>query len=113
MPDIHHWHTDYTQELARAQSARLAGNEGMARVCARRAAGIVIAEYLHRRGDNSHSSSALQQLKRMESTPDLEPHTKQVVSHFLQPVDKEHRLPPEVDLLSEAYWLAQSLLGEK
>jgi hypothetical protein len=113
MSEIQHWHTGYTQELAQAQTARLAGNEGMARVCARRAAGIIIAEYLQRRGENHHSSSALQQLKQMQSTPDLAPRTKEVVGHFLQPVDKDHRLPPDVDLLSEAYWLAQTLLGEK
>ena len=37
-------------EFERAASARRKGNEGQARVCARRAAGIAIREYLIRRG---------------------------------------------------------------
>ena len=36
----------YDQEINRAEKARQDGNEGMARVCARRAAGIVVGEYL-------------------------------------------------------------------
>jgi len=105
------WRTGYTQEIARAQSARLAGNEGMARVCARRAAGIVIGEYLHRRGLIRPGPSALQRLKLLESMPDLDPQVKQAVGHLLLSVDKDHRLPPHIDLLSEAQWLAHALLG--
>jgi hypothetical protein len=36
------WEEPIALELARAQAARLAGNEGMARVCSRRAAGLAL-----------------------------------------------------------------------
>jgi hypothetical protein len=107
------WYSDYTQEMARAQAARLAGNEGMARVCARRAAGIVIKEYLSRSGYDLAPASAHKRLKLLETLPDIDPQTKLTASHFLLPVDKDHRLPPHIDLLSEAHKLAQTLLGEQ
>ncbi|MBM2849365.1 MAG: hypothetical protein HW418_2307 [Anaerolineales bacterium] len=37
------------RELAQAHKARAAGNEGQARVCARRAAGIALREWYKRR----------------------------------------------------------------
>lgn len=104
------WQSRYAHENTRAQHARDLGNEGMARVCARRAAGIVIGEYLHRRGFSHLAPSAYQRLKLMDSIPDLDPQVRQVVGHFLLSVDKDHNLPPHVDLVSEMQWLAHKLL---
>ena len=111
MPHLDSWYTGYTQEISHAEHARAAGNEGMARVCARRAAGIVIGEYLHRSGLPHLDSSAYQRLKLMETIPGLNSQTKQVVGHFLLSVDKNHSLPAHIDLLSEAQWLARELMG--
>lgn len=52
------------QEFALAEQARARGNEGQARVCARRAAGIAIREYLTRRGIRPPSASAYDLLDR-------------------------------------------------
>lgn len=111
MPHLDSWYTGYTQEISHAERARAAGNEGMARVCARRAAGIVIGEYLHRSGLTHLDSSAYQRLKLLETIPGLNSQTKQVVGHFLLSVDKDHSLPAHIDLLSEAQWLALELMG--
>lgn len=106
------WRDDYTHEMTRAHAARLAGNEGMARVCARRAAGIIVAEYLHRRGEEQFGPSALQRLRYIAAMPELAPRLKEIIDHFLLPVDVDHRLPDQIDLLSEAAWLAKTLLNE-
>ncbi|NUM48429.1 MAG: hypothetical protein HUU38_27285, partial [Anaerolineales bacterium] len=45
---MNHWKDQYFSELQRGQQARAEGNEGMARVCARRAAGEVIRAYYQR-----------------------------------------------------------------
>ena len=39
------WQAEIQAELEKAQQARARGNEGQARVCARRAAGIAAREY--------------------------------------------------------------------
>ena len=52
------WQTDIEAEFEKAEQARARGNEGQARVCARRAAGIAIREYLTRRGICPPSASA-------------------------------------------------------
>ena len=106
------WKADYTRELEHAVAARSTGNEGMARVCARRAAGIVIGEYLHRRGDAGQDENAYTRLSRFMSLPNIDARFKEVCSHLLMKVDPAHRLPGDPDLLSEVNWLAQALLNE-
>ena len=106
------WHPDYEYEIAHARLARQNGNEGMARVCARRAAGILIGEYLYRRGFVNIGTSAYDRLAVFDSLPDVDEELKTVSKHFLLKVDAQHNLPVEVDLVVEAEWLAEKLLLE-
>ena len=101
----------YRQEIARAQSARASGNEGMARVCARRAAGLIAGAYLHRIGYPHSNPSAYQLLKQLMSLTNLDPKIKQIAGHFLLPVNHNRQLPVQVDLVDEAQWLARTLLN--
>ena len=105
------WKTRFEHEIATAEQARTRNNEGMARVCARRAAGIVIAEFLARRGNQARKPSAIEQLRYLINLPDLDETTRQTAAHFLIHLDKEHHLPVDADLVAEARWLAQDLLG--
>lgn len=106
------WKEKARAELHLAETARQAGNEGKARVCARRAAGHIAGEYLQRRGAPSRSTSAISRLQVLITLPDLEPQVRETAGHFLLRINPDHQLPVEVDLISEARWLAQSLLGE-
>jgi len=105
------WHERFTAEIERAQAARAQGNEGMARVCSRRAVGIVIGEYLSRRDLPVNSASAYERMKLLTNLPDLPPQVRQVTAHFMQHVTPDHTLPVEADLIAEAGWLAGQLLG--
>jgi hypothetical protein len=49
---------DIEAELEKADLARLSGNEGRARVCARRAAGIAARAFLTRHGVGLHDMSS-------------------------------------------------------
>lgn len=102
----------FEAELSQAQSARLAGNEGMARVNARRAAGLVAGAYLRRRGLASPATSAYDRLRAVRLLPDLPQQVAPVIEHFLQRITPEHELPVPADLLAEARWLAFTLLAE-
>jgi hypothetical protein len=104
------WEGRYDAELNRATAARTAGNEGMARVCARRAAGIVTGVYLDRRGLGS-TNSAYDHLSLLSSLPDISDEVKEVSQHFLVRITPDHLLPMNVDLIAEARWLREKLLG--
>lgn len=106
------WREKYEAELRQARLAREKQNEGMARVCARRAVGIVIGEYLNKLGYQSPSNSAHDRLRYLVASPNLPEDTREVARHFLIKVDPDYRLPIEVDLIAEAEWLCQALLPD-
>ena len=98
------------QELKLAESAREQGKEGMARVCARRAVGIAIGEYLQRRGDTYTKKSAYERIRYLHTQANITPQIRDVTEHLLIRVTPSHDLPINVDLLAEARWLINTLL---
>lgn len=97
------------QELLQGEAARDQGLEGRARVCARRAAGAAIREYLEQRGEPSPGPSAVDALEYLRSASGFLPQIQTVADHLLARVDENHQLPVDVDLLAEARWLVQAL----
>ena len=85
----------------------------MARVCARRAAGIVVGEYLHRRGITGLSSSIYHLLAIFNDLPEVDDAIKRVGKHFLMNVNHEHNLPVNTDLIQDAAWLKNVLLARQ
>jgi hypothetical protein len=104
------WKLSFISELERAEKARLDGNEGMARVCARRAAGIVASAYLRQSDLSNPGPSAYDQLRYLKTVPELSPAATEVIGHFLLRINVDHQLPVEADLIEEARWLARELL---
>jgi hypothetical protein len=89
-------------ELKNAESARLAGNEGRARVCARRAAGIAARGFLTRHGVWARKDSAYEALKALAAYPGLAPDLQSAAVHLTTRVTEEFNLPTNVDLIAEA-----------
>jgi hypothetical protein len=97
-------------ELEQAIAARAAGNEGRARVCARRAAGMAAREFLTRRevrtliaGQSAtHSSSAYEALQSLAVFPGLAPDLKEAAIRLTLRVNGEFGIPPGMDLIIEA-----------
>jgi hypothetical protein len=106
------WKSLTEEELKIADSSRYAGNEGKARVCARRAAGYIANEYLKRKGIQLQTNSALSRIRYLISIPDITLETKTILEHFLIHTTPEHKLPVDVDLIEEVYWMANELLDE-
>lgn len=106
------WQSQITREFARAEESRRAGNEGQARVCARRAAGIAIREYLGRRGLPARNPSAYELLQLVADLPEAPPDARQAAVMLTLRVTEEFTLPVEADLLEEARRLCKSLLPE-
>lgn len=107
------WKTCTIDELALAKDARSGGNEGRARVCARRAAGYIADEYLRRQGFHLESTSAITRLKYLTTLPNISAPISDTVNHFLIHTTPEHKLPIDADLINDVYFLAIELLDEK
>lgn len=96
-PSIH-----VQEEILLAKQSREEGNEGRARVCARRAAGTAACQFLIGKGVGNSQDNAVQSLIRL-STIDSLPDRVQIAARWLvMRVDESSNLPPEVDLIQEA-----------
>jgi hypothetical protein len=100
---------NWQAELENARRARLNGNEGRARVCARRAAGMAARDFLTRRGVRQHTVSAYEALRALEQFPGLAPDLQAAASHLTLRVSEEFILPVDVDLIAEAQKLIDRL----
>lgn len=107
------WQTQIQNELERAEQARARGNEGQARVCARRAAGIAIREYFTRQAQIIRTQSAYDLLNLLAEDPHLRADIKQSAVYLTLRVDEEFKLPANVDLIAEARKLCERLSKEK
>jgi HEPN domain-containing protein len=109
------WQTDIAAEFEKAEQARARGNEGQARVCARRAAGIAIREYLTRRGIRPPSVSAYDLLNLLKEDPGLSPGLKRIADHLTLRVTEEFKLPVDADLVAESRRFCEELneIGSK
>lgn len=106
------WQTEIHAEFEKAEQARARGNEGQARVCARRAAGTAAREYLKRQGIRPPSVSAYDLLTMLKNDPQLSPGLQQIAEHLTLRVTEEFKLPINADLVAEAKVFCEELLQE-
>ncbi|HKJ39204.1 MAG TPA: hypothetical protein VJ972_10530 [Anaerolineales bacterium] len=104
------WQEKINLEFQRAEAARKKNNEGQARVCARRAAGIAVREYLTRNGTPPRTASAYDLLNLIKEDPLLSPDLKLIADHLTLRVTEEFKLPVDADLVAEARTLCDELL---
>ena len=106
------WQTQIQNEFDRAEQARARGNEGQARVCARRATGIAAREYFARRGQTVRTPSAYDLLNLLAEDPLLSADLRQAAAYLTLRVSEEFKLPVDVDLVAEAKRLVDALNAE-
>ncbi len=111
MPSDLHWRHSFNAELDLARAARSAGNEGRARVCARRAVGVVLGEYFNQRHIPTNNPSAYDRLRLAERLPGMPENALPLIRHFLARVKPDYTLPGDIDLIAEAETLKTILLG--
>jgi HEAT repeat protein len=104
------WKDRFAHEIRSARAARQQGNEGQARVCARRAAGAAIRAYLDAKGYFAPPASAYELCRLLLDCPDVQSEVRAIAARLLLRVNEEHDLPPGVDLIEDAFRLT-SLLG--
>jgi HEPN domain-containing protein len=106
------WNSQIEAEFIKARQARARGNEGQARVCARRAAGFAAREYFIRHGRSIRTPSAYDLLNLLVEDPSLPDELHRSAEYLILRVNEEFKLPVDVDLISEAKKLCSGLLKE-
>ncbi|MFH2103325.1 MAG: hypothetical protein ABIJ39_08225 [Chloroflexota bacterium] len=110
MKSITHYRQLINEELQSAEDARLAGNEGRARVCARRATGIAIREYFQMEGINLPTRSVITLLEKFSTLPGIEPDLQQAARYLTTRITEDLKLPVTLDLIAEARKLCDQLI---
>ncbi len=96
-------------EILAAEQARSEGNEGRARVCARRAAGLAIQAYYRARGDSLVESNAYSLLRRFQTDVSIPQEWKRITDTLLTRVEKDYSFPSRADVLAETRRLIQQI----
>jgi hypothetical protein len=107
------WLAQIQAEFNRAEQARGRGNEGQARVCARRAAGIAAREYLTRQGRRVGTPSAYDVLNLLIEDQSVSEDVRQAAEFLTLRVNEEFKLPMDVDLVAVARKLCAGLMMDK
>jgi uncharacterized protein (UPF0147 family) len=94
-------------ELQHAAEAQAAGNAGLARVCARRAAGMAIREWSGKMGD------ALKQLGNLERDNSLPENIREAARRLSTKVQLDHTLPFKSDPIEEARMVIEYVEQER
>ena len=90
------------QELAKAAVGLKEGNEGLARVCARRAVGIAIEDWIARSGAEGWPADAMNRLKAIQREENLPQKVREAAQRLLTPVTQQTRLPLSTDPIGDA-----------
>lgn len=91
-----------SRELQRALEARAAGNEGMARVCARRAAGKALGVYAQRHSASAWGPSAFDRLKLIQGEPAVPEPVRAAAARLTARITEDHVLPHSEDPIDDA-----------
>lgn len=97
-------------ELSKAEASRGSGREGRARVCARRAAGLVALAYYGRGEDPRDTTNAYNLLKRVQLDMCLSQAVRGAAARLTTRVTPGGRLPHVEDPLADARALIKELL---
>ncbi len=100
------------EALQDAMQSRRRGNEGRARVSARRAAGFAISLEAQRQDLSRAPQSAYKLLRWYAQREDLQPELRAAAQRLIARVGPDFRLPHREDPLQDAARIVTALLGE-
>lgn len=100
------------RELEMAREARRKGNEGMARVCARRAAGWAASWHLADKTGRPFGVNAYDTLLLLARWPEAPKDLRAAARRLTTRITPDHRLPFDEDPLEDAEAIVRALLPE-
>ena len=90
------------RELARAEAAQRDGNDGMVRVCARRAVGLAAEAWLERFPGKSRRGDALDQLRRIQADESFPQEIRSAAERLMTKVTQRDTAPFSTDPIADA-----------
>ena len=90
------------EELAKAEAAGQEGNDGMVRVCARRAVGLAAAAWLERFPGKKWHGDALNHLRRICADESFPPDIRQAAERLMTKVTQRDTAPFSTDPIADA-----------
>jgi hypothetical protein len=105
--------TTIRSELQLGRRARLSGNEGRARVHARRAAGWAVGLQARRRGLHPGTNNAFRLLEWFAQDPSVAPPLRESALRLTVHINEDHRLPHDQDPLRDAEQIVVACLTER
>lgn len=106
MKDVQEIH----DEMTAAYDARHAGNEGMARVCARRAAGWAIGRRYHEQLPETATSNAYLLLTWLKEQDEVADTLRAAADRLTTRITEDHDLPHSEDPLEDAEHLVTVMI---
>ena len=99
------------REFATARQAAAVGNDGMARVCARRAAGEAIAFWLQFNERPGWRPDAMSRIRHLEADPSFPPDVRAAAMRLMARVTKEFASPSSTDPIEDSNVIIRHLLA--
>lgn len=99
------------QELAAAEAAWKIGNDGKARVCARRAVAIAYEGWVAKQSDQSFRGDAMAHLRRIQQDHSLPVSVRDAAERLSTAVTQKDSAPFSTDPIGDARIIISSLTG--
>ncbi len=99
------------KELATARQAAAAGNDGMVRVCARRAAGAAIAFWLQFNERPGWRADAMSRIRQLEADPSFPPDVRQAATRLIAKVTPQFSPQYSTDPIDDSSIIIRHILG--
>jgi hypothetical protein len=105
------WPISITRELVGAAAAWKSGNDGKARVCARRAVALADEAWLAQQASPSWSGDAMAHLRRIQQDVSFPSSVRQAAERLTTTVTRKHRAPFTTDPIGDANAVIEFLIG--
>jgi len=105
--------TQIERELAAAQAAFQVGNDGKARVCARRAVGLATEAWLEHHPDRQWRGDAMEYLRQIQQDAIFPASIREAAERLTTPVPKQHEAPFTADPIGDAKLIIAHLTATK
>ena len=107
------WPISITRELVVAAAAWKSGNDGKARVCARRAVALADEAWLAQQASPSWSGDAMAHLRRIQQEVSFPSSVRQAAERLTTTVMQKHRAPFTSDPMGDANAVIEFLIGRR
>jgi uncharacterized protein (UPF0147 family) len=103
------WLEKIEQELGKATEGLHNGNDGLARVCARRAVALASQHWAEQRNNPAWQGDAMQQLRQIQGETTFPSSVREAAQRLLTKVNEQAQLPITTDPITDAHIILDHL----